>query len=105
MQYTYIASDNSATNGTALSVDNKDITVYQLIFGTPSDGTYAKIYDIVNPFSSATTDIAAYITQPTAAAGKDWLRTVDFGPGLRLGEGGNVVTNASQVTVIWDYTK
>ena len=104
MQHTYIASDNTSTNGTALSVDDKDIVVFALIFGTPGDAEYAEIHNITNPVAGATGNMAAKITQPTAAAGKDWVRTVDFGPkGLPLSEGGNVVTDASQVTVIWDY--
>ena len=104
-RYLYIASDNTAKEATqageALGVDNQDIIVYKVIFGTPSDATYLKIYDKVNPILNSTTSLAAFITQPTAAAGKDWVREVDFGEGLHLGEGGAVVTNASQVTVIW----
>lgn len=102
MRYTYIASDNTASNGTAIGADNQDVVVYKLIFGTPADAKYAVIYDKYNPVTGATTNIAAYITQPTAAAGKDWVREVDFGKGLHLGEGGAVVTDASQVTVLWD---
>ena len=86
-----------------MGADNQDVTVYGIIFGTPADGVYVTLYDKYNPILNSTTNIAAKITQPTAAAGKDYVTFVDFGPkGLRLGEGGNVVTNASQVTVIWE---
>lgn len=105
MNYTYIASDNTLTNGTALGVDNADVVVYGIIWGLPADTKYATLYNIVNPITGATANIAAKITQPTAAAGKDWQRYTDFGPkGIRLGEGGNVVTDASQMTVVWDYS-
>jgi hypothetical protein len=102
MRYTYVASDNTGTGGTALGVDNQDIVVHSIIWGTPGDGEYAIIYDKVNPVVGAATNKAAHITQPTAAAGKDWVRVSEFPGGLRLGEGGNIVTNASQVTVIWE---
>lgn len=102
-RYTYIASDNTATNGTALGEDNQDVVVYKIVFGTPDDGKYATLYNTYNPVTGATTNIAAKITQPTAAAGKQYVNEVDFGPeGITLGEGGAVVTDASQVTVIWD---
>lgn len=104
MNYTYIASDNTATNGVALGADNQDIFVKQIIFGSPADGKYVIVYDKPNPVAGATTNIAAKITQPTAAAGKDWVRSVEFaGDGLQLGEGGAIVTDASQVTIVWDF--
>jgi len=102
MKYTYIASDNTATNGTAISVDNQDIVVYKLIWGNPADGKYATLYDKVNPVTGATTSVVCKVTQPTAAAGKDWVRVVDLG-GVNLGEGGAVVTDGTDVTVLWDY--
>lgn len=105
MKYTYIASDNTGSNGTALGADNEDIVVFGVVFGVPGDGEYATIYDVTNVVTGATTNIAAKITQPTAAAGEDHIRIHEFGPGLELGEGGNIVTDASQVTVIWDYAK
>jgi len=52
-----------------------------------------------------TSDIALQITQPTAAAGKDWVREVtlsgEFNPGLPV-DGGSIHTNENDVTVIWD---
>jgi hypothetical protein len=110
MQVTYIASDNTASNGTALDSAGKEVEVFKLIFGAPADGKYATVYTIDNPVTGATTNIAAKVTQPTAAAGKEYTKVVDFTVlqngevrGLRLGEGGNVVTDASQVTVLWDF--
>ncbi len=100
--YTYIASDNTSANGTALGVAGQDVLVKSVVFGLGADGVYATIYDEVNPFTGATTNIAAKLTQPTAAAGKNYQQVFDFGSGLRLGNGGNVITNASQVTVIWE---
>lgn len=102
LHYTYVASDNTATNGTALGVAGQDILVKALVFGLGADSVYAELYDETNPFAGATTNIAAKVTQPAAAAGKNYDRTVTFGDGLLLGNGGNVVTTASQLTVVWD---
>lgn len=108
MKYLYIASDNTAAEttqaGQALGVENQDVWVKKIIWGSPSDAHYITIYDKVNPVLSASTNIAAKITQPTHAAGCDWLREIDFGPkGLHLGEGGCVVTNGNQITVMYDF--
>lgn len=103
MRATYIASDNTATNGIALGAADEDVRIFKLIFGIGVDGKYATIYNISNPVAGATGNIVAKITQPTAAAGKNYFQVVDFGPdGLALQSGGNVVTDASQVTVLWD---
>lgn len=103
MRYTYIASDNTASNGTALGDDNVDVVVYKILYGNPADGKITTLYDKVNPVNGSTTNVVFKHTQPTAAAGKDWNRETDFGPeGVRLGEGGNVITDGSQVTVVWD---
>lgn len=107
MNYTYIASDNTAAvpdyAGTALGADNQDVTVYGIVWGAPGDGHYVTLYDKYNPILNSTSNIAAKITQPTAAAGKQYVNFVDFGPkGLHLGEGGNIVTNGNQITVIWE---
>lgn len=99
----YIASDNTATNGVALGVAGQDVFVKGIVFGAPADGKVATFYHITNPFNNATTNIAAKITQPTAAAGKQYVNFVDFGEsGLRLTDGGNIITDGSQVTVIFD---
>ena len=108
MQYTYIASDNTVASpsyaGTALGATDQDVVVYKILFGLGADGVYAKLYDKHNPILGSTSNLAAFVTQPTAAAGKQYFQVVDFGSqGLQLGEGGNIVTNASQVTVVWDF--
>ena len=103
MRYTYIASDNTATNGTSLGTDNTDVVVYKIIFGNPTDGGITYLYDKTNPVYQAATSLVVKFTQATAAAGKNWVREIDFGSnGVELGEGGNVVTDESDVTVVWD---
>lgn len=101
LHYTYVASDNTAANGTALGVAGSDILVLGIVFGNPADGKITTLYNITNPVNGATTNIAAKVTQPTAAAGKQYVNYQSFGEGLRLGEGGNVITDGSQVTVVW----
>lgn len=99
---TYIASDNTATNGVALGAAGQDVRVYKVIFGSPADGKVTTFYNITNPVNGASTNIAAKITQPTAAAGKQYVNSQDFGPyGLPLTDGGNVITDGSQITVVW----
>lgn len=111
MKYTYIASDNSASDATALGAAGVDVVVYKIIFGSPADGKILNLYNKAVAFGSGsgmgsvdTANIAVKITQPTAAAGKDWERIVDFGEGLEL-DGGSVHTDGSQVTVVWDLAK
>lgn len=103
LQSTYVASSNTATNGIALGVAGQDIFVKGIIFGAPADAAVLTLYHVTNPVNGSTDNVAAKVTQPTAAAGKDWVRFADFGKsGLRLKDGGNVITDGSQVTVIWD---
>jgi hypothetical protein len=104
MQVKYIASSNTATNGTALGTATQDVRVYKLLIGLPTDTSTVVFYEISNPIGGATTNIAWKLTQPTAAAGKEWVREVDFGPhGLPLNQGGNVVIDGTNnVSVIWD---
>lgn len=104
MRATYVASSNQATNGEALGAAGQDVRVFKLLVGLPTDGSKVRLYNITNPVGDATTNIAFQLTQPTAAAGKDWVRSVDFGPeGLPLTDGGNVVIDGTNnVTVIWD---
>ena len=72
MNVTYIPSSNTATNGVALSTTaNRDVVVWQVIIGLPTDAATLTFYDITNPVNGASTNIAALITQPTAGAGKD----------------------------------
>lgn len=101
---TYQAADNTATNGTALSAAGNDVRVFKLLIGLPTDGSYVALFNGINPIVSSSTDIAYKLTQPTAAAGKDWVREIDFGVnGLPLTGGGNLTINGTNnVTVIWD---
>jgi hypothetical protein len=102
LRYTYIASDNTGTNGVALGVADEDILIHSLVFGTPADGKVCTVYDKPNPVNGATTDIAFKTTQPTAAAGKQYVNREDFGgQPLHLGNGGAVIFNGSDLTVIW----
>mgnify|MGYP003395350219 CR=1 FL=1 len=100
---TYIAGDNTATNGTALGVAGQDIRIYRILVGLPTDTATVTVYDISNPVNGATTNIAFKLTEPTAASGKDWVREVNFGEyGLPITGGGNVIIGATNnVTVIW----
>ena len=102
---TYVASSNSATNGTALGSAGQDVRVFKLLVGLPTDASTVTLYTISNPVGGASTNIAYKLTQPTAGAGKDWVRSVDFGQyGLPLGDGGNVVIDGTNnVTVVWGY--
>lgn len=113
MQVTYVASDNSAGDAQVLGDAGRDIFVKKVIFGNPADGKVTNFYNKrVAPGhasgmgSVSTTDAVAQITQPTAAAGKDWVREVDFtsfgSGGLQL-DGGSFHTDGSDVTVIWEY--
>lgn len=105
MNVTYIPSSNTATNGVALSTQaGRDVVVWQILVGVPTDASTVTVYDITNPVNGATTNIAFKLTQPTAGAGKDWVRDVVFPKGLPLREGGNVVSDATNaITVLWDY--
>jgi hypothetical protein len=105
MYATYIAGTNVATNGQALGADsNRDVVVWQIRIGAPTDGSTLTIYDVTNPVGGSTSNIVYKLTQPTAAAGKDWVRDVVFPKGLPLRMGGNVVIDATNnVTVLWDY--
>lgn len=109
MNYTYVASDNSAGDGQVLGAAGQDIYVYKVIFGNPADGKITNFYNArVAPGhasgmgSVSTTNLALQHTQPTAAAGKDWTRELNFvGSPLQL-DGGSFHTDANDVTVIWE---
>lgn len=112
MNFTYIASDNTASAATALGAAGQDVLVKKVIFGLPADGKGLVIYNKAVAFGHASgigsvdsANRAAFISQPTAAAGKDWVREVDFtglgNPGLQV-DGGAVHTDASQVTIVWE---
>lgn len=117
MKATYVASDNSAGDAQALGAAGQDIVVKKIIFGNPADGKITNIYNKrVAPGhasgmgSVSTTDVVVQITQPTAAAGKDYVREIDFTSagdpesGLPL-DGGSFHTDESDVTVIWEIAK
>lgn len=103
MRATYQAADNTATNGTALGAAGEDVRVFRLLVGLPTDASTVRLFNGTNPVVASSTDIAFKLTQPTAAAGKDWVREVDFGQyGLPLTGGGNVtIDGTNNVTVIW----
>lgn len=109
MNATYVASDNSAGDAQVLGASGEDIRVMKIIFGNPADGKVFNLYNKrvapghVSGMGSVSTDsLALQITQPTAAAGKDWVRDVDFGAigGFPV-DGGSFHTDGSDVTVIW----
>lgn len=108
MQATYIASSNTATNGTALGADTQsDVRLFKLIIGAPVNSGNITIYTITNPVNSASTNIAAKLTFPSSipTTGAEMGGVVkDFGPkGLPLAQGGNIVIDQSmQVTAIWE---
>lgn len=114
MNVTYVASTNAASDAQVLGQAGQDIVVKRVIFGSPTDAGITQFYNKrVAPGhasgmgSVSTTDVVCRLTQPTAAAGKDWTRTVDFtvagdeDSGLPL-DGGSFHTNENQVTVLWD---
>lgn len=112
MNYTYIASDNTASDADSFGASGQDVYVKKIIFGTPGDGEGVKIYNKATAFGHASglgstdsSDVAFYFTQPTAATGKPYVTEIDFtgvgSPGLQV-DGGAVHTDSSQVTVIWE---
>lgn len=109
MRHTYIASDTTAGDATALGAAGQDVLVKKIIFGTPADGKILNLYNKAVAYGHASGigsvdsgSIAVKITQPTAGAGKDWVREVDFGEGIQL-DGGAVHTDGSQVTICWEF--
>ena len=115
MRFTYVASDNTAGDAQVLGDSGRDIYVKKVIFGTLTDAKIVKFYNkrVATGHASGigstdSSDVAAYIVQSTAAAGKEWTRGIDFTvggerAGLQL-DGGSFHTDMSNVTVIWEYT-
>ena len=108
MNVTYVASDNSTGDAQTLGVAGQDIYVYKVVFGTPADGKIIQFYNKrVAPGhasgigSVSTTDVVLKVTQPTAAAGKNYVTELDFGLRPLQLDGGSFHTDASQVSVIW----
>lgn len=107
MRYAFVASNNSTSDAQVLGEAGRDVVVKQIIFGTLADGNVIRFYNKrvapghASGIGSVSSDsLAAHIAQPTAAAGKDWTRVVNLG--LQL-DGGSFHTDASNVTVVWDY--
>lgn len=115
MQVTYVASTN--VTGDAQVLGDRagvDVVVKKVIFGSPTDGGITQFYNKrvapghASGIGSVSTDaVVCRITQPTAAAGKNWVREIDFANGGKGGlqlDGGSFHTNENQVTVIWEYS-
>src|SRR3990167_11152445 len=102
-RFTYVAADNSAGNSTNLEARDeaagagagRDIFVKKVIFGVPANGERTMLHDaptqpghVDGMGSVATAEVAWNFTQPTAAAGLDLAKEIDFvsgdGKGLRL---------------------
>ena len=110
MRATYVATDNSAGDAQVLGDAGRDVSVMKIIFGLPADGKVFNLYNKrVAPGhasgmgSVSVTDAVLQITQPTAAAGKDWVRDVDFSGAPLQVDGGSFHTDVTDTTVIWEY--
>ena len=112
MRFLYINASNITSAAEGLNPTGRDAFVKKVIFGAPADGVGVKLYNKATAFGHASSlgstdssDIAAYIVQPTAAAGKNYVYEVnfagEFNPGLQL-DGGSVHTDATKITIIWD---
>lgn len=109
MNVTYVASTNAVGDAQVLGAAGADIYVRKVIFGNPTDAGVTNFYNKrVAPghasgmASVSTTDCVMQITQPTAGAGKDWVRVIDFGDTPLQLDGGSFHTNENDVTVIWE---
>jgi len=110
LQKTYVASTNAVGDAQVLGEAGQDIYVRGIIFGNPTDAAVTNFYNKrVAPGhasgmgSVSTTDAVLQITQPTAAAGKDWVREIWFPEHAPLQlDGGSFHTNENDVTVIWE---
>ena len=119
-QFTYVVSDNSAGDSTGLvsrdeaagAASGRDVYVKKVIFGVPANGERTMLHDAITQpghasgmGSVAVGEVAWNFTQPTAAAGLDLAKEIDFTSpnckGLRL-NGGSIHTNSARVTVIWE---
>ena len=114
MQVTFVAADNSAGDAQVLGDQaGRDVLVKKVIFGDPSDAKITHFYNKrVAPGhasgmgSVSTNSLVVRLVQPTAGAGKDWVREVDFTSGGKGGlqlDGGSFHTDDDDVTVIWEY--
>ncbi len=112
-KYTFVASDNSTGDAQVLGATGQDVLVKKIIWGTQADGKIVRFYNKrvapghASGIGSVSSDsLAAHIAQPTAAAGKNWDRVVDFTSngegGLEL-DGGSFHTDGSNVTILWEF--
>ena len=112
MRFTFVGTDNTAGDAQVLGAAGEDIFVKKVIFGTGTDAKVVKFYNKRVAYGHASgigstdaANVAAYIAQPTAAAGKNYDREVDFtsfgSGGLQL-DGGSFHTDGTNVTVIWE---
>ena len=110
MNVTYVSATNAVGDAQTLGAAGQDIYVRKIIFGNPTDAAVTNFYNkrvapghVSGMASVSTTDCVLQITQPTAAAGKDWVREIDFPPEAPLQlDGGSFHTNENDVTVIWE---
>jgi hypothetical protein len=103
MQHTYVAAANSTGDAQTLGEAGEDVRVFKVFIGTPIDGGSVTIFNKRVAYTADTGNIAFKLTEPTAAAGKDWVRVVDFGEeGLPLDGGSFHLDQSMQVTVLWD---
>jgi len=109
MQYTYIASDNSAGDAQVLGAAGEDIYIYKIFFGAATGGKVTNVYNKrvagghASGMGSVSTDSLAWsFTQPTFAAGLDQVNVVDFGDSPLQLDGGSVHTDDDKVTIIWE---
>lgn len=119
-RFTYVASSNATTDSTNLvsrdeaagAALNRDVYVKKVIFGVPANGERTMLHDAITQPGHASGmgsvsvgEVAWNFTQPTAAAGLDLAKEIDFTSpnckGLKL-NGGSVHTDSSRVTVIWE---
>lgn len=108
MNYTYIASDNSAGDAQTLGAAGEDIYIYGILFGAPTAGTITHLYNkrVAGGHASgmgsvSTNSLAWYLVQPTAAAGNNIIYAYWFEKPLQL-DGGSCHTNDGNVTIIWE---
>lgn len=109
MRYSYIASDNSASDAEALGAAGQDVFIRRIHFGAPTAGKITHIYNKrvatghASGMGSVSTDsLAWYLVQPTAAAGNNIIYDIDFGDSPLQVDGGSVHTDDDKVTIVWE---
>jgi len=109
MNHVYVASDNSAGDAQVLGAAGQDVLVHSICFGAPTAGKITHFYNsrVATGHASgmgsvATTNLAWYLVQPTAAAGNNVIYFYDFGDAPLQLDGGSCHTDDDKVTVIWE---